>query len=125
MAPVGRYMSHRTPGHGEQYDPIASAPNVDDGLPCSKQLNGTLWKVGHDYIDTEVGDVCELVEIRKKSSWCERREDGHMELVFKYERAGGQDSTITQKPNSLYFDEDRFIERYTEEPPLGAPPAPW
>lgn len=118
-------MSHRQPGYGVSYDPIASGPSVDDGLPCSEQINGTLWKVGHDYLDTEIGDVCELAEIRKKSSWCDPPDDGSIELVFVYERAGGEDSTIAKKPTLPYFDDDRYMERYTAEPPLGAPEPPW
>lgn len=114
------------PGTGTQIVAKASPPTTDDDLPCVwADANGRAWKVGHDYLDTELRDVCELVEVIGRSSWCDSRdpEDCPGELVFEYDRydrrvrvnPNGQDDTL----------HERFIERYTESPPVGAPPSPW
>lgn len=112
------------PGTGTQYEIFASPPDIGDGNPCKHVINATTWKAGRDYIDTEIGDVCELVEVVGKSSWCSTRspEDSPPELVFEYERYEGiNGNRITVDPNGRDFDPDRFIERWTANPPLGAP----
>lgn len=126
---MGRVGPNAEPGTGTQIAAHASPPDVDDDLPCSMRINGTLWKVGHDYLDTEIGDVCGLVEIIGKSSWCDTRDasDCPPKLVFAYDRYEGLDGNrITIDPNTPdpEFGE-RFIERYTPPQQLGQPDPPW
>lgn len=113
------------PGTGTQVATLASPPRSDDGKPNSMRINGTKWKVGHDYVDTDLADVCELVAIVGRSSWCDTREpeDCPPKLVFEYER---YDGPIRVDPNDPSGEvQERFIERYTSDPPLGAPNPPW
>lgn len=115
------------PGTGTQAVGVATPPNIDDGLPCVKRINGRMWKVGHDYLDTEMDDVCELVEIVRTSSWCDTRDadDCPPKLVFEYERWDARgDGRVTVDP----LNPDRtgdFIERYTPPTRLGEPDPPW
>ncbi|AGM11580.1 hypothetical protein M199_gp086 [Halogranum tailed virus 1] len=121
-------MHGAEPGTGTQYASHATPPS-DDSRPNGIRLFGTYWKVGHDYLDTEIGDVCELVEVVSKSSWCDTRdaEDCPKKLVFAYERYSGMNgNTIEIDPSSLEMEDgDRFIERYTAPAPRGAPSPPW
>lgn len=112
------------PGTGTQHHVFAAPPNNDRDLPCSMRINGTKWKVGHDYIDTDIGDVARLTRIIGRSSWCttEDAADCPPELIFEYER---YDSTVRLNPADDDFDSERFIERYTRDPPIGAPDPPW
>lgn len=132
------------PGTGTQIATLASPPcgcppdrqgemdECDDynhDHPNSMRINGRRWKVGHDYVDAELGDVCELVAIVGRSSWCDNRDPENCppELVFEYERyRGGSGNTIRINP-SRPDDEinERFVERWTRDPPLGAPNPPW
>ena len=124
IAPLSCNME---PGTGTTYATFANDPS-DDDFPNSMRINGTLWKCGHDYIDTELADVCELVEIIGKSSWCDTRdaEDQPPLLVFRYERYNGiNGSEITVDPNTPDREfEERFIERWTGETPPSAE-SPW
>lgn len=119
---------HGEPGTGTQYASHATPPS-DESRPNGIHLNGTYWKVGHDYLDTEIGDVCELVEVVSKSSWCDTRdaEDCPKKLVFAYERYSGMNgNTIEVDPNTPDPSfEERFIERYTPPAKLGQPDPPW
>lgn len=117
------------PGTGTQVHSFATPPE-DPDRPNSRMINGRVWKVGHDYIDTEVGDVCELVEIIGKSPWCSTRDPEKCppKLIFEYERYGRSDfgsHRVTFDPNGPKTLKERFIERYTVDPPLGAPEPPW
>lgn len=123
-------MHGAEPGTGTQYYVHATRPTEDDDKPNGMYLHGTYWKVGHDYLDTEIGDVCELVSIGSKSSWCDTRppEECPKKLVFVYDRYSGfSGNSVTVDPSQLLMDdeEDRFIERYTAPPPRGAPESPW
>lgn len=121
-------MSQGEPGTGTQLAIFASPPDVDDGKPCTYRINGRTWKVGKEYIDTEIGDVCVLTEVFGKSLWCDTRspEDTPGHLQFEYERYSGYGgSTLSVDPHARDFDNERFIERYTADPPLGAPEPPW
>lgn len=121
-------MHGAEPGTGTQYATIASPPNSDDDKPCTHRVNGRMWKVGHDYIDSEIGDVCKLVAVVGKSTWCDTRspEECPAKLVFAYDRYEGIDgNTIEVDPQSLNFDEERFIERYEADLPRSAPSRPW
>jgi len=114
----------REPGTGMQYHAFASDPS-DDERPNGMSINGTYWKVGHDYLDTEIGDVCELVEIVGKSSFCDMRDASEQSprLVFAYDRYSGfNGNTIEIDPMTLAMEgtEDRFIERYERDLPRGA-----
>lgn len=119
---------HGEPGTGTQYASHATPPS-DSEKPNGIHLNGTYWKVGHDYLDTEIGDVCTLVEVVSKSSWCDTRdaEDCPKKLVFAYERYSGMNgNTIEVDPNTPDPSfEERFIERYTPPAKLGQPDPPW
>jgi hypothetical protein len=120
-----RTHANAEPGTGTQYCSFATPPDRDDDKPNSKRINGTKWKVGHDYLDTEIGDVCALVDIIGKSSWCSTKppEEQPPKLVFEYER---YDRQITVDPNDPSGEvQERFIERYTRDPPRGAPAPPW
>lgn len=121
----------REPGTGTQYHPFATPPDADDDRQNGMRINGRYWKVGHDYLDTEIGDVCTLVGIRGESTWCDTRppEECSPELVFAYERYGHQRSaasgTITVDPNHPDGPpNDRFIERHDAPLPRGAE-YPW
>lgn len=109
------------PGTGTQYHSYATPPNRDDDKPNSRRINGVKWKVGHDYLDTEIGDVARLTAIIGRSNWCDTRDADEQppELVFNYER---YDGTIRLDPNGRDFDPDRFIKRYTA--PITNPSAP-
>ena len=115
----------REPGTGTQYCTFASPPDRDEE-PNSMTINGTKWKCGHQYFDTELRDNVVLSYIIGKSSWCENSppEDSPPILVFEYERAmdGG---TTRRDPMSRSFDADRFIERCDPAIPMGAPELPW
>jgi hypothetical protein len=122
-----RRRPNAEPGTGTQVHAFATPPDMDD-RPNSMRINGTKWKVGHDYLDTEIGDVCELVEIVGRSSWCSTRDADRQppKLVFEHERFGeDRDGRLRIDPNTPDFDEERFIERYTRSPPRGAPNPPW
>ena len=122
-------MHGAEPGTGTQTAIFASPPDVDDGHPCTYRINGRTWKVGHDYLDTELGDVCVLTEVYAKSSWCDTREpeDCSPLLHFEYERYGGwDDGHVTVDPFDREADlEERFIERHEPSLPRGAPARPW
>lgn len=115
------------PGTGEEAVVVASPPDIDDDNPCVAWINCRKWKVGHDYIDVEIGDVAYLDAIVRRSSWCDTRppEDCPMELCFHYERYG--EGLVRIDPNDPDFDpHERFVERYTK--PVtgpGAPELPW
>lgn len=115
------------PGTGDEVVVVASPPDIDNDRPCTAQVNGRTWKVGHEYIDTEIGDVAYLDAIIRRSSWCDTRppEEFPMELCFHYERYGK--GLVRIDPNGQDVDlDERFIERYTEpatDP--GIPDPPW
>lgn len=105
------------PGTGTQVHSFATPKSSDDGKPNSMRINGVTWKVGQDYLDTEMRDVCELVEIIGRSPWCstEDPEDRPPKLVFAYDR---YENTVRIDPNDPSGEiEERFIERYTRDPP--------
>jgi hypothetical protein len=123
---MNRVPNDAEPGTGTQIHSFATPPDRDDDKPNSRTLDGQKWKVGHDYLDTEIGDVCQLVAIVGRSSWCDTRdpEDCPPELVFEYERY--EHGSIRVDPATPDFDPDRFVERYTRsinDP--GAPNPPW
>lgn len=121
-------MQRGEPGTGTQTAVFASPPDTDDGNPCVFRHNGTKWKVGHDYLDTEIGDVCTLVEVYAKSSWCDTRDPENCppKLHFEYERYDGWDNGhLSVDPSSRELGEDRFIERHEPQLPRGAPERPW
>ncbi len=106
------------PGTGTQYATIAE-PNE------TFRANGHTWKVGHDYLDTEIGDMCTLVEVIAKSSWCDTRdpEDCPPKLVFSYDRY--EHGPVTLDPNDPSGEViERFIERYERPLPRSAE-YPW
>jgi hypothetical protein len=108
-----RPRNNAEPGTGTQYATIASEGETF-------RANGETWKVGHDYLDTEIGDVCELVHVTGKSSWCDTGDpEQNPYLVFKYERHRGE---ITFDPNDPSGElGDRFIERVEPQRPREAP----
>ena len=116
-------------GTGTQIATFATPPDLDDELPCSMKINGNKWKVGHQYLDTEIGDVCTLVRIIGRSSWRNTREaeDCPPQLVFEYERFEGMNHGTTRvDPNTPDPEfEERFIERFSKPAPRSAPAAPW
>jgi hypothetical protein len=131
-------------GTGEQQATLASPPcgcppdrqgefeECDDynhEHPNSMTIDGTKWKVGHDYLDTEIGDVCELVAIVGVSTIHDTRdpEDCPPRLIFEYERwSGSQGNRLRLSANRRDRDlSERFITRWTGDRPLGAPPSPW
>jgi hypothetical protein len=93
----------------------AECPQQDSrkhGKPATFKANGTKWKCGRDYLDTELADVAYLEAVVGKSSWCDTRdpEDCPPKLVFRYER---RDGTVTVDPNDPSGEvQERFIERY-------------
>lgn len=95
-------------GTGTQYHQFA-------GSGESMTINGTRWKVGRDYLDTEMKDLCHLVEIVGISRW--RHMDDASErppiLIFEYERGPTRLEVDPHSPEGL---DDRFIERREPEP---------
>lgn len=132
------------PGTGTQYHEFANGPcgcepgfDLDDpSAPCGNErrhntpttfnLYGKEWKVGHDYLDTEIGDVCTLTYVVGKSSFCDTKPASEQPplLVFEYERYQKHEEIIVD-PNTRKFDPERFIERYEPPLPAGAPCPPW
>lgn len=103
--------------------------DINHEHPTTFHWNGRRWKVGHDYLDVEAGDVVELTSVVRKSSWCSTgpAEEGTLEFNFSGERIGSFSVDVaTAKRNMEQTDPtERFIERYESPPPMGAPPRPW
>jgi hypothetical protein len=130
-------------GTGTQYHIEASPPchcmgeapdadtcgDVNHEHPNVYRFDGQTYKVGHDYLDTEIGDVVELTEVVRKSSWCHTgdADEGTLEFHFEGERYGSyvvRPANVQADPDEMPLDE-RFVERYTSPAPMGAPNPPW
>jgi hypothetical protein len=137
-----RTMSQRPapnaePGTGTQIAVVAAPPcgcrgekdadecgDINHEYPNTYRHDGQRWKVGHDYLDTEVHDVVELVEVIRKSSWCDTgpAEEGTLYFVFEGERVGRCKVAPARRDIDM---SERFLERIETQQPLGAPTPPW
>ena len=110
----------REPGTGTQIATFASPESADDGRPNSRVIDGRKWECGRDYIDTERGDVCELIEIQGRSTWCDTRPADEQPpiLVFQYERWTKTPVRVDPFDRGIDF-ESRYIDRYQPPDPRG------
>lgn len=94
-------------------------PGLHDHDTTYRDVHGNVWECGRDYIDTDIMDVCELVEVIRRSAWCDTRdpENATVYLVFEAERAGHQGSRYQVQPNNRDDKSEQFKERYRESPP--------
>lgn len=90
------------PGTGTQWHDVTD----DDG---AFHHNERRWEIGDEFVDTDIGDVCKLVGVYRKSRWCDTGDDGVLTFVFEYERYPEQVELTPGREQSLT---ERFVERY-------------
>jgi len=134
--------SNAEPGTGTQYHVEASPPcgcrgeldaetcgDINHEHPNVHHYSGTRWKVGKEYFDTERRCMVELSAVVRKSTWCDTgdAEDGALRFRFQSDRDGSIELDPTRMDRDKHETslDERFIETYTANPPLGAPNPPW
>lgn len=114
------------PGTGTEYSSIIT-PEDSDSLrpPTWTDESGRTWTVGGEYLDTQIGDLCTLEGVFKRSSWAHTgdTENGVTVLRFEYARFKQDPDSWTSGTIEIRINDfdgedeltldDRFLERWT------------